>query len=161
MGSPYAYRYSRSPATPARQREPGSSPPSTDQCSDGRRQRRLVDRARDPHPRPTRELDLDGPTTSRPCWRRLRLRRLRLQGHHRRDEADLLLRSALLLDPERPAPLKQLRPREAVAPRRRRDLARRLQALQHDLELLVLGPASPPTRLHNFQPLNQIGRAHV
>src|SRR3546814_11937256 len=33
-------------------------------------------------------------------------------------------------------------------------LARRLQALQHDLELLILGPASPPTRLHNFQPLN-------
>src|SRR3546814_9158104 len=30
----------------------------------------------------------------------------------------------------------------------------RLQALQHDLELLVLGPASPPARLHHFQPLD-------
>src|SRR3546814_10760989 len=39
-------------------------------------------------------------------------------------------------------------------------LARRLQALQHDLELLILGPASPPTRLHNFQPLN-LGTARI
>src|SRR5690606_15693715 len=71
-----------------------------------------------------------------------------------RDEVDLPLRCALLLNPERPAPLKQLRPRKAVAPRRRRNLARRLQALPHDLEVLVLGPASPPTRLYHFQPLD-------
>src|SRR5262252_9266763 len=39
-----------------------------------------------------------------------------------------------------------------VSPRCRRDLAWRLQALKHDLELLILGPASSPTRLHHFKP---------
>jgi hypothetical protein len=42
----------------------------------------------------------------------------------------------------------------------RRDLARRLQALQNDLELLILGPASPPARLHHFQP-SDLGTALI
>ena len=40
--------------------------------------------------------------------------------------------------------------------RRRRDLTRRLKALDDDLELLVLRPAPPPTGLHDLQALNPL-----
>jgi hypothetical protein len=33
-------------------------------------------------------------------------------------------------------------------------MAWRPQAPKHDLELPILGPASPPTRLHDFEPPN-------
>jgi hypothetical protein len=33
-------------------------------------------------------------------------------------------------------------------------LVRHLKAFQDDLELLVLGLASPPTRIHHFKPLD-------
>ena len=117
----------------------------------GQERRRLVNRARDPHPGPAGKLDLDG-TISRPRWRKRRC--LRFRGHHRWYEADLLFGSALLLGPDRPSPLKQLRAREAVALCLRRHLSWRLQALQHDLEFLIFGLASPPTRLRHFQPLD-------
>src|SRR5215467_10921756 len=72
--------------------------------------------------------------------------------YRRRYEPHLLFGSVLLLDPKQPPPLQQQRSRNAVSPRCRRNLAWRLQTLQHDLELLILGPASPPTRLHHFKP---------
>jgi hypothetical protein len=44
----------------------------------------------------------------------------------------------------------------ALSPR----LARRLQALQDDLELLVLGPAPPPACVHYFEPFD-LGTAPI
>ena len=41
-----------------------------------------------------------------------------------------------------------------MSPCRRRDLARRLQALEHYLELLILGPAPPTTCVNYFEPLD-------
>jgi len=41
-----------------------------------------------------------------------------------------------------------------VPPRRRGGLARRRQAFQDDLELLILGPAPSPAGLHRFKPLD-------
>jgi hypothetical protein len=41
-----------------------------------------------------------------------------------------------------------------VSSRRRSYLARRAQALKHDLELLILRPASPPAGLYNFEPFD-------
>jgi hypothetical protein len=42
----------------------------------------------------------------------------------------------------------------AIAPRRPCDLAQRLQSLQDDLEILILGLAAMPSGLHHFKPLN-------
>src|SRR5215471_2024404 len=148
--SPSACRCSRLQAIPARRSAMGSLPPSISQCCDDCRQRRLIDRPRDPHPSSGRKLDLDCPASGRPGGRSHC--RFRLRGHYRRYEAHLLFGSVLLLDPKQPPPLQQQRSRNAVSPRCRRNLAWRLQTLQHDLELLILGPASPPTRLHHFKP---------
>jgi hypothetical protein len=56
------------------------------------------------------------------------------------------------LGAKRLSPPQQQRARNAVSSCNRYDLARRLQALYDDLELLILGPASPAARLHHFQP---------
>jgi hypothetical protein len=56
------------------------------------------------------------------------------------------------LGTKRLSPPEQQRARNAVSPRSGRNLAGRLQALQDNLELLILGPAAPPTPLHHFQP---------
>src|SRR4051812_20442533 len=55
---------------------------------------------------------------------------------------------------KQPSPLQQQRSSNAVSPRCRRDPAWRLQTLKHNLELLILRPASPPTRLHHLEPPN-------
>src|SRR6266481_2370579 len=54
----------------------------------------------------------------------------------------------------RSAPSDQQRPRHAISPCRRRDLPRRLQALQDYLELLILGPTTTPSRIHHFEPFD-------
>jgi hypothetical protein len=69
-----------------------------------------------------------------------------------RHEPGLLFSTIRPLRSKRPSPLQELRARNAMPPRCRRDLPRRLQALQHDLELLVLGPATPPTCIHDIEP---------
>ena len=149
--SPSACRCGRSPATPARRSGTGSSRPSIGQRRDCCRQRRRVDRARDPHPRPGRKLDLDRPAAGR-CWRRCRAPIPRSPSPARSPFVARRHRSARRRN-DSPPP-EQQRSRNAVSPRRRRDLPRRLQALQHDLELLILGPAPPPARLHHFEPFD-------
>jgi len=148
--SPSACRCSRSQAIPARLSATGSSSWPVGHRSHCRRQYCFVDRSSDPHASPGRKLDLDRAATIDPAWRRHC--RLRFRDHRRRHETDLRFSSTLLLSPKRPAPLKQQRPRDAVSPRRHRHFARRLQALKHDLELLIFRPASPSARLHNIEP---------
>src|SRR6188768_1099134 len=55
---------------------------------------------------------------------------------------------------ERSSPIQQKRARDAVPPRRRRDRPWRLHALQNDLQLLVIRPATPPARFNNPKPFN-------
>ena len=47
-----------------------------------------------------------------------------------------------------------------ISPRRRRYLARRAQALKHDLELLILRPTPSPACLHHFKPFD-LGTAPI
>src|SRR6266481_2261002 len=63
-------------------------------------------------------------------------------------------RSAFRLRAKRSSPIQQKRARDAVPPRRRRDRPWRLHALQNDLELLVIRPASTPAGFNNSQPFN-------
>ncbi|MBB4364222.1 hypothetical protein GGD65_005280 [Bradyrhizobium sp. CIR18] len=61
---------------------------------------------------------------------------------------------------KRPSPSQQQRARNAIPPRCCRDLARRLQALQDDLEPLILGPAPSPARVHDLKPFD-LGTAPI
>ena len=71
-----ACRCSRSRARPARRSATGSSRPSISQRRHDGAQRRRIDRARDPHPSPARELNLDrtaglgGRRQRLPVWRK-------------------------------------------------------------------------------------------
>ena len=72
------HRYGPWQATPAPRSATGSSGSSTRQRSHRRRQRRGIDRARDPKLYPAGKCDLDRPAssgTSRPCAKRLRRNR--------------------------------------------------------------------------------------
>src|SRR6185437_8001134 len=53
---------------------------------------------------------------------------------------------------ERSSPIQQQRARDAVPPRVRRDRSWRLHALRNNLELLLIGPAPPPTGFNNAEP---------
>src|ERR1700730_2847268 len=63
-------------------------------------------------------------------------------------------RSDFRLRAKRSYPIQQKRARDAVPPRRRRNRPWRLHALQNDLELLVIRPASTPAGFNNSQPFN-------
>src|SRR6185312_9234777 len=52
----------------------------------------------------------------------------------------------------RSSPIQQQRARDAVPPRGRRDRSWRLHALRNNLELLLIGPAPPPTGFNNAEP---------
>ena len=149
--SPSACRYRQSQATPSRRVATGSSWPSIGQRRHGCCQRHRIDRARDPHPNPGRKLDLDRPAAGRAGWHRRRPSSgATIAGH----EADLSLGGIVMRGPKRSSPPGQQRPRYAISSRRRRDLPRRSQALQDDLELLILGPTTTPARIHHFEPLD-------
>ncbi len=85
---------------------------------------------------------------------RRRSGRHRIRNDHRRHKTRALPSSAFRLRAERSSPIQQKRARDAVPPRRRRDRPWRLHALQNNLELLVIRPASTSAGLNNSQPFN-------
>ena len=84
----------------------------------------------------------------------------RLGYNHGRHEARHRARQSFSLQGAT-TPSQKLRPRDAVAPRRRGDKARAGQALQHDPGLLVLRPAAAPPGLDDLKTPERAARMTV
>ena len=78
----------------------------------------------------------------------------RIRHDHRWHKTGSMTRSAFRLRAQRSSPIQQKRARDAVAPRRRRNRPRALHALQNNLELLVIRPASTSAGFNNSEPFN-------
>lgn len=125
---------------------PGSSAPIHN--GDDPRQSLGIDTGVDNDPPTVRQDDLH----ARGCRHALLRRQLRCRCEHRGDERRHGIRTGWLVS-KSPPPCRQLRSRYPVATCRRRHEPRGRHALDDDLQLLLVAPATTPTHLDDLKPL--------